>query len=85
MEEAKRTNYVTYLVWQWMMTNVNIRKAALVVKSERLNIPLINDPSSEFSNDNGDDEEEDLEEGINNFNNKIYILVYLCYLFINNI
>ncbi len=45
------------------MTCVRIRKAALVIRSERLKIPLINDPELVDGDNSGDDEEEDLEEG----------------------
>jgi hypothetical protein len=62
VEEAKATSYVSYLLWEWVTTCINTRKAALVVRSERLGVPLINDPVNHDGS--GEDEEEDLEEGL---------------------
>eukprot|EP00026_Physarum_polycephalum_P011521 Phypoly_transcript_11753.p1 GENE.Phypoly_transcript_11753~~Phypoly_transcript_11753.p1 ORF type:complete len:343 (+),score=87.24 Phypoly_transcript_11753:27-1031(+) len=62
VEEAKSTSYVSYLLWEWVTACINARKAALVVRSERLGVPLINDPV--INDGSGEDEEEDLEEDL---------------------
>ena len=62
MQEAKTTSYVSYLLWEWVTSCINVRKAAMVVRSERLGVPLINDPV--INDGTGEDEEEDLEEGL---------------------